>query len=468
VTAAPQFDAVATLGPHGREAADKLSSVHEELVRLGAPDDARRLLAVDRAARQRDFTALERLTSAEQSLDELSEIQHAGVRRLVFARNASALLPLLVTWFLLGWASLRYHQLLVAKPELSTEPFLALWQRRFDGALIPTFAETALAAFVLLAVILLLSWLAHVREGASGRVVAGMAAKVDDAMAALALAVQTSTVRPPLSAAEWAEAAQRVLAQTQSMISAAVADTAALAERNNEISKTAEATMTTLQGQAHELVAGLAKETTETLVAVRADNAQFIARTAEEAKIVLQQAGAANRQLVEQHMTPLFDGFRASLQEFRADQQVYRDSAAGLAGGVTELGRSAAVLASSAQTYTDIAGSIDKNLGLIQTTQSQFVTRVAEHSDNIATAAKALGDVAELLTGRMRGDLETLARSVVDAGAGFAAIDRHLALTSAALEQATREMRDAASRLATVVPAPPPRRRWLFWRRERP
>jgi hypothetical protein len=73
------------------------------------------------------------------------------------------------------------------------------------------------------------------------------------------------------------EAAQRVLTETQRLITDAVRDTKALAERNNEISQTA-------------------KE--------------------------------ANRKLIEEQMTPLFQGFRAALDAYRADQDLPRQRGA--------------------------------------------------------------------------------------------------------------------------------------------
>jgi len=449
------FASVADLRPYGEDAAQKLRAVHDELLRHGAAGDAQRLRTINTAAEQRDFGSLERLAIRGHSLDELSEIKHGRVRLVVGWRNVAALLPLLVTWLLLGWASISYHRALTEHPEQSTEPFLALWQGRFGGEVIPTFAETAIAAFVLLTVVLLLTVRAHRLESSSNRVVSDVAANTDEAMSALALCAETGKIRPPVSAEEWARAAQQVLTETQAMIEAAVRDTTALAATNKQISQTAHTAMADLQVQAKELVTSLARETTETMVAVREDNAQFIARTAEEAKLVIQQATAANRQLIEHHMTPLFDGFRVSLNEYRADHEVYRASAVALSGGVAELTKSAATLAASAQSYIEVATSIDAHLKLIESSQSRFVGEVAGHSQSIATAATALREVAELLSGRMRGDLEELARNVVNAGAGLAAIDHRLVGTSTSLEATTRAMRDAADRFAAIGALPP-------------
>lgn len=464
------FSQVKALVPHGEDAAKKLRVAYDLLVSHGAHQDAERLSATDKAAERRDFPALERLVVTDHSLAELSEIQHGQVRMVVGWRNAAALVPLLVTWLFLGWASFSYHHQLQRHPELSTQPFLVLWQERFGGRFIPTFAETALTAFVLLIVVLALTVWAHQVESRADKVFADVTTKVDDAVNALALAVQSSTVRPPESAQEWAEAAQRVLTETQDMIATAASETKKLAEENNRIAQTAKDAVAELHAQGRELIAKLTAEVQETMVSVRSDNAQFIARTTEEATTVLQQAADANQKLVEQQMTPLFEGFRASLGDYRADQEVYRRSADAMARGVTELTKSAAILAGSSQSYTEVASSIDEHLRLIQSSQSDFVSRVAENSASMGTAATTMRDVSGLMAGSMKEDLERLARDVVNAGTQLAAVDRSLAsaavaihATTVALEAAARNM--AATTAAPVAGVPAPRRRLLDWRR---
>jgi hypothetical protein len=483
------FGNVSRLEPNGADAAAKLRAVHAELMRMGANEDAERLLALDKAAGRRDFGTLERMVGTEHPLDQLTEAQHERVRKVIGWRNAIALVPLLITWFFLGWASWAYHNQLDEKPELSTQPFLVLWEQRFGGQVIPTFSATAILAFVLLTVVLAFTAWAHGRETSSNRVLARMRGRLDTAMSALALAAETSTIRPPISAEEWAEAAQRVLTETQRLIAAAVKDTKKLAETNQEISKKGLAATTELhtqgrqeladlhakgsdvmlklQEQGREFVGGLAKETLTTMVAVRTENAQLIAGTADQAKLVLQQAGAANRQLVEQQMTPLFEGFSASLRDYRADHEVYRASANAMATGVTELTTAAQTLGSSAGTYAATARSIDEHLEKIQESQTAYATRINENSASMTTAATTMSEVTALLTGRMRSDLELLARNVTTASTQLGVIDGRLVSTSAALnstsatlEATTRAMQAAANNLAAIAasygpPAPP-------------
>ncbi|HEY0697541.1 MAG TPA: hypothetical protein VGD43_06995 [Micromonospora sp.] len=493
------FGNVARLEPNGSDAARKLRAVHDELTRLGADADAERLLALDKAAERGDLGTLERMISAEHPLDQLTDAQHARVRTVVGWRNAIALVPLLITWFFLGWASWRYHRQVDAEPDLSTQPFLVLWEQRFGGQFIPTFSETAIFAFGLLLLVLIFTTWAHHRETRANRLLGGVRGRLDEAMAALALATQTSSIRPPVTAEEWAEAAQRVLTETQRLIESAVRDTRSLAEANLRLFEQAQQAatelhttgreqlveihtkgreelaelhakgreaMTALQEQGREFVGGLAEEALATMVAVRSENAQLIAGTAEQARVVLQQAGEANRQLVEQQMTPLFEGFRESLRDYRADQESYRTSAAAMASGVTELTTAAQALGASAETYATTAVSIDQHLRLIKTSQSDFVERVTENSASMTTAATAMREVTEAMSGRMRTDLETLARNIVQTTGRLAAVDRGLVATSAALEATTVALQRAAADLTAVTAAlatPGPRRSW--WRR---
>jgi hypothetical protein len=479
------FAQVKELGPHGAEAAEALGHAYQTLKDRGATGDAQRLLAVEAAAERRDFPALERSVAAGQPLTELSEIEHAKVRRVVGWRNAAALVPLLLTWLFLGWASYRYQEQLDADPKLSTEPFLVLWQERFGGHFIPTFAETALLAFLMLIVVLLLTMRAHQVETRADRAVNAVSSVVDGAMESLALAVQTSTVRPPATAREWAEAAQRVLTETQAMISTstkqtqevlevAVTQTRELAEQNNRIAATAQRAVAELHTQGRDLIATVAQELQGTVTAVREANAQFIQRTTADATAVLRQATEANQSLIREQLTPLFQGFRDSLDDYRTDQGAYRASTDKLAHGVTELTAAASVLAGSSKSYTEIAASIDEHLRLVVTSQNDFVNRVTANAQSMAEASTTMREVAGMIGGDLRDDLAKLARNVVEASSKLEAADRQLAATSAAiastttaLQAAARSISAANTRRATPIPtaAPPvPTQRGVFGR----
>ncbi|WP_157430393.1 hypothetical protein [Actinomadura macra] len=439
------------MGKHGGEAARKLATLWDELILLGAPDDAERLSIADDAARRRDFALLDRFVALGVTFYKLTEIQHARVRRIVGWRNATALLPLMITWIALAIASWDYHRTVSAHPDLTTQPFLVLWQRRFDGSPLPTFAETALLSFFLLLIVLSLTIWAHRLESSADGALARVNTLADDALYSLGLAVESSNVKAPDNAKEWAEAAQRVLTETQEMIRLAVRETEQLAKENTAISRSATERLEELQVHAKKLLEGVSKETGEVLSALQMQGEQTTTRVGAEATAVLQQAGEANRQLIDQQMVPLFTGFKEALADYRGDQEVYRASAAALSGGVTDLTSAAAGLAGGVGGYTKTAESIDERLKVIGTSQTDLVGKIAEHSEGLTTATAQLRGVAELMTGDMKGDMEALTRNVADAGASLVVIQRDLAATGTSLTAVTHTMQATASDLASAA-----------------
>lgn len=77
-------------------------------------------------------------------------------------RSALVLLPIAITWYGLAAASATYAELVTARPELVTQPFLLLWQRGFDG-MGGTISFSMLAAIdgTLITVIIALSLAIH-------------------------------------------------------------------------------------------------------------------------------------------------------------------------------------------------------------------------------------------------------------------------------------------------------------------
>ncbi|MEU8147469.1 hypothetical protein [Nonomuraea sp. NPDC048901] len=478
VTRSPgrSFAHVAVLEPHGKQAAQKLTELHDELLRQGATGDAEHLRTADEAAQLRDFEGLKRFLATGIPLDEFYERQHGRVGRITGWRNAVALVPLMLTWLALAVASWAYHVQVQADPGRMTDPFLVLWQDRFNGMALPTFAETAVLSFVLLLVVLTLTIWAHRREAVANRTIAVVDKLADDALNVLGLAVDASTARPPDNAKDWAEAASRVLAETQQMIKTAARDTSRLAKNNADMAQSASERLTQLQQHGEEMLKGVGEETRQVMLTLQRQSEQITTRVGEEATQVLKQAGEANRQLVEQQMAPLFEGFKTSLAEYRLDQGTYRNSAAKLAGGAANLATAASGLAGGVDAYTMVARSIDEKLASIDATQIAFAGKIDEHSTGIRSAAAELHDVAKLVTGNMKSDMEALAQNVVNAGTSLAATERSLSATVRSLEAATRAMGTTAANLAAAAAAvekaartmsagsaPAPRRR--FWAR---
>ena len=79
-------------------------------------------------------------------------------------RNALVFAPIAVTWFGLATASAAYEQLLKARPELISRPFLLLWQESFEGtSAVLSFSTLAIIDASLIALLIVLSLTIHVR-----------------------------------------------------------------------------------------------------------------------------------------------------------------------------------------------------------------------------------------------------------------------------------------------------------------
>jgi hypothetical protein len=101
-----------------------------------------------------------------------------------------------------------------------------------------------------------------------------------------------------------------------------------------------------------------------------------------------------------------------------------------------------------------VAQSIDEKLRLIGIAQADLVEKITEHSVGLVSATTDLRAVADLLTGSVKSDIETLARNVVEASSSLADIERNLAATGTSLAATTRSMEVAAAELtraATLV-----------------
>jgi hypothetical protein len=83
---------------------------------------------------------------------------------LEVVRNVLVFAPIVVTWFGLSIAATAYAQLLTARPELISRPFLLLWQEGFDGRVVLNFSTLAITDASLIGVLIVLSLALHVRS----------------------------------------------------------------------------------------------------------------------------------------------------------------------------------------------------------------------------------------------------------------------------------------------------------------
>ena len=79
-------------------------------------------------------------------------------------RNVLVFAPIAVTWFGLSIAATAYAELLTARPDLVSRPFLLLWQEGFDGRLALNFSTLAITDASLIGVLIVLSLALHIRS----------------------------------------------------------------------------------------------------------------------------------------------------------------------------------------------------------------------------------------------------------------------------------------------------------------
>ena len=79
-------------------------------------------------------------------------------------RNVLVFAPIAVTWFGLSLAAGAYADMLAARPELVSQPFLLLWEQGFGGRLLFNFGTLALIDASLISILILLSFTLHLRS----------------------------------------------------------------------------------------------------------------------------------------------------------------------------------------------------------------------------------------------------------------------------------------------------------------
>jgi hypothetical protein len=79
-------------------------------------------------------------------------------------RNVLVFAPIAVTWFGLSIAAGAYADMLAARPELVSQPFLLLWEQGFGGRLLFNFGTLALIDASLIGILILLSFVLHMRS----------------------------------------------------------------------------------------------------------------------------------------------------------------------------------------------------------------------------------------------------------------------------------------------------------------
>jgi hypothetical protein len=125
----------------------------------------RRLADAVRGGRTEEARAYAQVVDARTAAELLEDRRPAIWGVLELARNVLVFAPIAVTWYGLSIATDAYAKLLIERPDLVGQPFLALWQGSFGGAPgVFTFSTLALVDAALIALLIGLSLLVHFRS----------------------------------------------------------------------------------------------------------------------------------------------------------------------------------------------------------------------------------------------------------------------------------------------------------------
>ena len=144
-----------------------------------------------------------------------------GVLELL--RNVLVFAPIAVTWYGLSVATEAYADLLAQRPDLVSQPFLALWQGAFGGAPgVFTFSQLAFVDAALIALLIVLSMGVHFRSD------------VADPATRTRVLLRESRIRTLLAAASSGPARAGVDAQADALLDQLVAEEQRIYERAAE------------------------------------------------------------------------------------------------------------------------------------------------------------------------------------------------------------------------------------------
>ena len=193
-------DALRAVPPRANERERAAEDIARLAAEVGPRDAAIAALAERLAAALREGRADEARAYAA-GIDPRAAADAVVARRspiwnyVEVARNVLVLTPIAVTWYGLSTASAAYAKLLGARPELSDQPFLLLWEQGFHGmgsSII--FSTLAAIDAALIGLLILLSLAIHVRADVrEARTRAASLLKESEIRAALAHATSVAS-----------------------------------------------------------------------------------------------------------------------------------------------------------------------------------------------------------------------------------------------------------------------------------
>lgn len=414
------------VGKDGTVVAKELEQVYGDLHRAGAVFACQRLKDVDPEVDKLRFDVIREIVAPQQVFDELDQSGGKASRTISAWRNVFALLPLLLTWAALGWASLAYHQQLSAQPTLIGTPFLDLWQTGFGSRMALTFAGTAIIDLSLLTVLVALTAFLHVKEGREQRAASDIVGRLNAALTSLAITMQAHEKKVKKADLE------SVADEISTTLSRVEASMNAIVAANEKVVNSASASIDKAKEGIETFVSGISTQVYATLETMKQGYQTFITKQNASAAGTFDVAREKTERLFVDRVAPTIESFSRTADEYVRS-----------AGKLTN---AADTLNLSATTLGDTAGEIHGDLLSLNT-----------NIQTVGTEAGGMRDAADGVIANNAAMAEMARQANLASG--------NLARVSQQLEKTTRELMDAASTLAAAagsVPVgsgPPPKRR---------
>lgn len=183
----------------------------------------RRLADAVRGGRTEEARAYAQVVDPRTAADLLENRQAPFWGVLELLRNVLVFAPIAVTWYGLSVATEAYAKLLADRPDLVSQPFLALWQGAFGGAAgVFTFSQLAFVDASLIALLIVLSMAVHFRSD------------VADPATRTRVLLRESRIRTLLAAASSGPARAGLDAQADALLDQLVAEEQRIYERAAE------------------------------------------------------------------------------------------------------------------------------------------------------------------------------------------------------------------------------------------
>jgi hypothetical protein len=374
----------------GPEIAGRIEVLQKKVRQLAPDASARLALAASNLKRVSPDAAYTWIDPSSFSR-EVESGASRGADRLHSIRNILVLVPLTFTWLALALAGAGYYADISAHKEDDLKPFLELWQGNFHNAfpLTISLTEIGIFDFIVLIIILLLTWRAQIIERNA-----------------------------------------RLTAQTM---------TAELSGITSEL-----VTISARRGRGVTVGADASvQDVANAMQAVIDDALQESRQIAEHAKASITLTQQSMSDLLTKNIGPMIDTFSGHLTTLQTQLGSYQARLDSLAAASQRIADGADALGRNAGTYMDAAEQMSKHIEALRMTQDDLLAKIDRVGTTLTESADALKHVATSIGA-------DAVQRIRDVSINLAETTDSLRETTQGLETATTGLDLAARNLSAV------------------